>query len=100
MRDKAPDKIYLQWIGLEGESTWCSDRIHENDIAYVLDTPKHETVEEWEKRTGETYPDDAPCYRFKMGKWHLDLWEDCITDIAHGVKVIVANHHGKPEIKE
>lgn len=65
--------------------------------AKALQSPKYETVEQWEKRTGESYPDDGPCYRFKLGQWHLDMWIDCIADVAHGVKVIVANHHGKPK---
>ncbi len=38
----APSKIYLQWNDTECESTWCSDRVDENDIEYVLNGEEHE----------------------------------------------------------
>jgi len=65
------------------------------------DIPKHETVEQWESRTGEKYPDDGPVY-FKM----VEGDEFNLTDYGWSkifklkeITVIVANHHGKPEIE-
>lgn len=73
-----------------------------------LITPAHETVEQWEERTGETYPDDGPvwmeiynCNGLNGGlTLHLVTWniarqsEPLITP-----RIIVATHHGKPETK-
>lgn len=63
--------------------------------------PAHETVEQWEERTGQTYPDDGPV-------WGLLPWVDVIDYelstkhhlIIQGFpmdKLFVATHHGKPE---
>jgi hypothetical protein len=72
--------------------------------------PKHETVEEWEKRTGEAYPDEK-----LVIVWDCNV-NRCIS-MTHGEdketsspldnpmeSVVfenpypeVANHHGKPE---
>jgi hypothetical protein len=85
--------------------------------------PKHETVEEWENRTGKTYPDDGPVWiKSRYYKYHDDLtashtdWfyeiikyseleylqQHLLDDIEESedpeVELIcVANHHGKPE---
>jgi hypothetical protein len=64
-------------------------------------TPKHETVEEWESRTGGSYPLTAPVYfwdNFYVGAcWSLKEYGKVNKT---GLKMIVANHHGKPEIGE
>jgi len=80
-----------------------------------LSTPKHETVSEWENRTGESYPDDAPVWFRETGSFNEDsfnYWElgTYKTNTPYGKdetvkawikwnkgKSIVANHHGKPE---
>lgn len=59
-------------------------------------TPRHETVEQWEERTGEKYPSDAPVW-VKSPNFPLYLGE------YEGMKIypercIVANHHGKPDL--
>jgi hypothetical protein len=56
--------------------------------------PKHETVEQWETRTGETYPKSSPVYINIVGTWYLkSRWE---YQYFVGCTMIVANHHGKP----
>lgn len=79
------------------------------DISYNTahqDQSKHETVQQWEERTGETYPDDGPvwsCSKYSRG-WHLQLWKQCKFDLeididgSVEIEVAVATHHGKPEI--
>lgn len=38
---KPPEKIYLQWNPEDSYgSTWCADRIHENDIEYIRHTER------------------------------------------------------------
>ena len=34
---EAPEKIWLQWFGVEhwGDSTWCQDETNDNDVGYV-----------------------------------------------------------------
>ncbi len=65
-------------------------------------TPKHETVEEWENRTGDSYPDDGPVYaKLKEGNdWGLATYDWTTIFKDNAMDVIVANHHGKPEIGE
>ena len=64
----------------------------------IINTPKHETVEQWETRTGESYPEDAPVwywdeeYYSDCGEYLLTTWEDYSPDKS----LYVANHHGKP----
>lgn len=60
-----------------------------------------ETVEQWEKRTGKTYPDDGPIYVWTVNnptclkRWRLmeynyaKLYKDVCP-------LIIANHLGKP----
>jgi hypothetical protein len=74
------------------------------DMLAAINTPKHETVEEWEKRTGESYPDDAPVY-FRIKDCRDSEWKLHYTTIKNSFKnteldMIIANHHGKPEIEE
>lgn len=73
------------------------------DVLTKADTPKHETVEEWEKRTGESYPDDAPVWAWIQGDdFHSDDWE--LMEYQWGKinvdfpteQIIVANNNGKP----
>ncbi len=70
---------------------------------YSMPTPKHETVDQWEKRTGETYPDDGPVYvwsvnnptclkRWVLMEYSFSGW------YRSTCKIIVANHNGKSEI--
>jgi len=81
--------------------------------------PKHETVEEWENRTGKVYPDDGPVwmstsYQKSMGgglfyelvtkKRAYDkskfssVWsDDEIKAFYKKNPVYIANEHGKPE---
>ena len=75
------------------------------DLIKEYDTPKHETVQQWEERTGDIYPDDGPvwmeiynCNGLNGGlTLHLVTWniarqsEPLITP-----RIIVATHHGKP----
>lgn len=64
--------------------------------------PKHETVEQWEERTGATYPDDGPVWLYSNNnptyhkRWLLKTHEDAKLS-KHYCKIVVANHHGKPE---
>ena len=76
-------------------------------------TPTNETVEQWEERTGETYPDDGPV-------WHKEVLKDdkgeyiiynlmtlarykpygspeIIKKWLEANQPIVATHHGKPD---
>ena len=71
------------------------------DVLSDVNRPKHETVEQWETRTGERYPDDAPVYI--KNRW-VDMEEigfKCM-DYLHAkgylsnLGIIVATHHGKP----
>ncbi|MCP4392815.1 MAG: hypothetical protein GY804_00855, partial [Alphaproteobacteria bacterium] len=67
--------------------------------------PKHETVEQWEKRTGQIYPDDGPVWSFyryiglsNNDEWKIEKWGSCKHWEWDGdKKAIVANEHGKPE---
>ncbi len=53
---------------------------HESDVIYNLandalnagSQPKHETVEQWEKRTGETYPDDVDKNNVRIVNYHKE----------------------------
>jgi hypothetical protein len=69
---KPPNKIYLQ-IGEDVEefpdrltamehATWASDKICDTDIEYQLTTPPFETPEEFQKREGKDWPDNAYCW--------------------------------------
>jgi hypothetical protein len=70
----------------------------------AVDIPKHETVEQWESRTGESYPDYAPiwfyCRKDPIG---FDWLPECygVTRIYPTIlKSVVRNHHGKPPIEK
>lgn len=67
-----------------------------------FNTPKHETVENWEIRTGESYPDDGPCWEYdECSEYRLSLYRSASKRIKYYGQghCIVANHHGKPEIE-
>ncbi len=72
----------------------------------AINTPKHETVDEWENRTGESYHPESPVWVYETHPikslgydWMLrDYRYSCIYGCE---KVLVAmNNHGKPEIGE
>lgn len=61
--------------------------------------PISETVDQWESRTGETYPDDGPVWRKdtlfdangEYVTYTLTTWEDYKQS---------ANHNGKPNTRQ
>lgn len=60
---------------------------------------KQETVEQWEERTGEKYPSDAPVWFYgNDNNYHLDEYLDVAWLDRSAHPLIVANHHGKPTI--
>lgn len=64
--------------------------------------PKHETVEQWEKRKGEPYPDDGPVwymveYSESVTVFELHEYEMFNDWQKYRDRIFVANHHGKPE---
>lgn len=68
-----------------------------------VEIPKEETVQQWEKRTGETYPDDGPVW-LKSGTLYYDprkkAWELMRHERAKTMDytpIIVATHHERPE---
>ena len=69
-----------------------------------LESPTtHETVEQWELRTGEVYPADAPVYTWVNNKeWVLSEKENSLHFYdytrAETSKCIVATHLGKPKL--
>ena len=82
--------------------------IHLMELLVKANTPKHETVLEWEERTGEGYPDDGPVW---VRAWKCNerkpvyclpvwkLWKHKESKIDPNNIVFVATHHGKPEDK-
>lgn len=86
------------------------------DLDSIIDIPKNETVEQWEKRTGIIYPDDGPVWVKKSEKdpegeyswWELRTYKDSIPWGSKEVidkfmrfnkdKFILANHYGKPDV--
>lgn len=60
----------------------------------------HETVDQWEKRTGKTYPDDGPVYawmEFTKDKWCLAYYGDAKrSGVSQEKKIIIATELGKP----
>jgi hypothetical protein len=96
---------------VEGYSGCMNDAAKENQLKIIIAVantePKHETVEEWEKRTGEIYPDDGPVWvnekTIDMGKgsawmgWFISTYDKRKhLNTGEYWKIIVANHHGKP----
>jgi len=65
----------------------------------------YETVEQWEERTGKTYPDDGPVWVYEGNDYELDNqtgneeWVLCLYDQVKNDyhSIVVANHQGKPE---
>ncbi len=65
--------------------------------------PKHETVQQWEERTGERYRSDSPVYVRIPVDITLNAHDYILMDNRQasidGYKeeqVFIANHHGKP----
>jgi hypothetical protein len=92
----------------------CGDWTYEDEADCIKSwntrhEPKHETVEQWEARTGETYPDDGPVWLWsdKYG-WMLKQFKRVVLrrpfvrslgvymPMLDKKKAIIANHHGKP----
>lgn len=74
------------------------------DVEKLINTLKHETVQQWETRTGESYPDDGAVWclmsytpSMNRVKPYWELIEYGKVDSINNC--IVANHHGKPEIE-
>jgi len=80
-------------------------------IESIINQPKHETVEQWEERTGETYPDDGPVWMLQIYPKLDNTWWSLVEYSEHKrwnrlrkdaglsngeIRLIVANHHGKP----
>lgn len=64
-----------------------------------LSIPKQETIEQWEKRTGEAYPDEKDVWSWedKIEAWTIipyQIYKEIIEDIDGSPYVF---HHGKPE---
>lgn len=70
---------------------------------------KHETVEQWEERTGLIYPDDGPVWiwaeylsdfpygQIERSEWRLEEYSYIDGTSITKIKCIIANHHGKPD---
>jgi hypothetical protein len=68
-------------------------------IESVVPIPDHETVEQWEERTGEEYPDTAPVYvLLSNGGNSLWLPTDRITapEFNSSIPFVVATEAGSP----
>lgn len=49
--EKFPKTIYLQeGEGFDGETTWCPDKIHEDDIEYIRKDVHEKLIQEAEDR--------------------------------------------------
>lgn len=68
-----------------------------SDVEDLISEPKHETVEEWEARTGETYPDDGPVWVRVDGHFISLRIRSDIKDLPERAVITIANHHGKPQ---
>ncbi len=71
---------------------YCHDR------ELIIDIPNYETVEQWEKRTGEEYPDDGLVWwKVKDGlckpcrKWEVGAYRSVIENQLHFYGMVVAN---------
>ena len=69
--------------------------------------PPHETVDQWEKRTGETYPDDGPVWikthvdlTLNSFRWVLSTYSGYSDWDIGKDRFYVANHHGKPPVDQ
>lgn len=60
------------------------------------DTPKHETVEQWEKRTGEPYPDFGPVWYKPIDEMLLSTYQ-FYKKYGMKEKCFVATAYWEPE---
>jgi hypothetical protein len=72
----------------------------------TLNQPKHETVDQWEDRTGDIYPNDGLTIVWSNYRIEYQLYRYYAvksTNSKNKIYVIdlpiVTNHHGKPEEK-
>jgi hypothetical protein len=107
------DELYKKW---SGESHLIKSGLESYDSSEVQDfgeycigeykrhiesIPKHETVEQWEDRTGEVYPDDGAVwvlYTFTETAIRVKPYWTLKEYDGYSRSEIVANHHGKPEV--
>lgn len=105
---EAPDKIWIEeYVGSNG--IHCLDyQNFDGDVEYtrsdILVIPRHETVEQWEERTGEIYPNLGYTITWSNHNkaYKLYFYLVVITTVAKN-KIYVVDlpemyiHHGKPE---
>jgi|LGVF01.2.fsa_nt_gb hypothetical protein len=65
-----------------------------------FDVPKHESVAQWQARTDETYPKDAPVWYQGRQSTHYLVEYGMVKTQRRVNECIVANHYGKPSAKE
>lgn len=107
---------FVEWLkgnGMYNQLASDTTMQHMFEVWEKLIQPKHETVAEWEKRTGKTYPDDGPVWRIEIledsrGSFtvhYLVTWQQykpyaSPEVLAKWLKLhqpIVATHHGRPD---
>ena len=110
MKNRKPIEGHQEWDRYDNGEDCCPEHAVRELEAYTtslekqIEETKHETVEQWESRTGEIYPDDAPVWVVDSDSTELKLYKDYWTDIVELIKyqsdntVIIANHHGKPSV--
>jgi hypothetical protein len=86
--------------------TWYTSELLDRAITELKAQPRFETPEQWEKRTGEKWPDDWAVYvrNEKMiypGCWHVwehKKWKDTEirTKIPHYTIICANNDYGPP----
>ncbi len=90
--------------GLESSINLGEPRIKALEVKLKdIEQPKHETVQQWEERTGMAYPDDGPVWlRIDSGLWPCgwilrtkEEWLNGYND--EQAIVVIANEHGRPE---
>ena len=90
----------LTWVseGRDGDYISFREDVLQGAIERLLSLPKHETVEQWEERTGETYPDDGPVWYKPVTKYNYELI--IYRKVKNWSIVYVANHNGKPPLEQ
>jgi DNA-directed RNA polymerase subunit RPC12/RpoP len=62
---------------------------------YIREVPDHETVAQWEARTGKQYPENAPVYSATAGNWRCIGFYGGAT-IGAKDRLVVATSAGAP----
>ncbi len=63
-----------------------------------INTTKHETVEQWEERTGEHFSHDSLVYVYLSDCWEFMRYRKAINlDYLDNNIIVVKTNHGKPE---